>query len=249
MQICFENDVVYKNLNYKFVFLYFVNMQNSNDILFAIFFLLTPKPLYVKCDHFSKSWLVVSNKTVSMNFLIIKFIVIKLIAYFELANFKSMNDFWIYFYSFLRLFFITVDNGRVIFCHINMSNVLSFYYKTVLLNFRPKYQLKWKLEYKHVVPCIFLGIVLLCVHRARWYLPVPVFVKYIFVMKVSMELMLLFFCLFIKNRHIQIFRFVKFLSRKKIKKYTWITTRWTGQQRKQMREHLHMWPSNEQWWI
>lgn len=181
MQICFENDVVYKNLNYKFVFLYFVNMQNSNDILFAIFFLLTPKPLYVKCDHFSKSWLVVSNKTVSMNFLIIKFIVIKLIAYFELANFKSMNDFWIYFYSFLRLFFITVDNGRVIFCHIiNMSNVLSFYYKTALLNFRPKYQLKWKLEYKHVVPCIFLGIVLPCVHRARWYLPVPVFVKYIF---------------------------------------------------------------------
>lgn len=181
MQICFENDVVYKNLNYKFVFLYFVNMQNSNDILFAIFFLLTPKPLYVKCDHFSKSWLVASNKTVSMNFLTIKFIVIKLIAYLELANFKSMNDFWIYFYSFLRLFFITVDNGRVIFCHIiNMSNVLSFYYKTALLNFRPKYQLKWKLEYKHVVPCIFLGIVLLCVHRARWYLPVPVFVKYIF---------------------------------------------------------------------
>lgn len=57
------------------------------------FFLLIPKALYLQCDHFS-------YKTLSLNFLIIKVIVIKLITYLKLANFKFMNAFWIYLYTF-----------------------------------------------------------------------------------------------------------------------------------------------------
>lgn len=71
-----------------------------------------------------------------INLIIINLIVKKFIFMVLLLVINYDFEKWLY----LKLFFIIVDNGRVIFCYIiYMSNVLSFYYKIVLLNFRLKY--------------------------------------------------------------------------------------------------------------